>query len=126
MVCLRRPFWRRWKNFLITFTWASPAASFACATADSIPSTIYSIPPSSPVYNVTYVTQTNPTPTTVESSYTSGYFGTFVVGMSAVAGARRAGDGGRQLLLAPAQVALDALEHAGMPLESLAGGKMGA
>jgi hypothetical protein len=51
-------------------------------TTDSIPSTIYSIPPSSPVYNVTYVTQTNPTPTTVESSYTSGYFGTFVVGMS--------------------------------------------
>lgn len=51
-------------------------------TADSIPSTIYTIPPSSPVYNVTYVTQTNPTPTTVESSYTSGYFGTFVVGMS--------------------------------------------
>jgi hypothetical protein len=47
--------------------------------ADSIPSEIYSIPPSSPVYNVTYVTQTT-TPTTVESSSTSGYLGMFVVG----------------------------------------------
>ncbi|HEY3496301.1 MAG TPA: hypothetical protein VGK73_16490 [Polyangiaceae bacterium] len=51
-------------------------------TADSIPQEIYAIPPSSPVYNVTYVTQTNPTTTTVESSYTSGYVGMFVVGMS--------------------------------------------
>lgn len=51
-------------------------------TADSVPSAIYTIPPSSPVYNVTYVTQTSATPTTVESSYTAGYFGTFVVGMS--------------------------------------------
>ena len=29
-------------------------------TADSVPKEIYTIPPSSPVYNVTYVTQTNP------------------------------------------------------------------
>ena len=64
----------------VWFVSASPNGPWK--TADSIPSTIYSIPPSSPVYNVTYVTQTNPTPTTVESSYTSGYFGTFVVGMS--------------------------------------------
>lgn len=64
----------------IWFVSSSPTGPWK--TADSIPSTIYSIPPSSPVYNVTYVTQTNPTPTTVESSYTSGYFGTFVVGMS--------------------------------------------
>ncbi len=49
-------------------------------TADSIPSEIYTIPPSSPVYNVTYVTQTNATSTTVESSTTSGYFGAFIVG----------------------------------------------
>ena len=48
-------------------------------TADTIPSAIYTIPPSSPVYNVTYVTHTNATPTTVESSYTSGYYGQFVV-----------------------------------------------
>jgi hypothetical protein len=49
-------------------------------TADSIPQAIYTIPPSSPVYNVTYVTQTNPTPTTVECSHTGGYFGMFVFG----------------------------------------------
>jgi hypothetical protein len=47
-----------------------------------VPSVVYTIPPSSPVYNVTYVTQTSSSPTTVESSYTAGYFGTFVVGMS--------------------------------------------
>jgi hypothetical protein len=52
-------------------------------TADSIPKEIYSIPPSSPVYNVTYVTQTNPTATTVDCSTTAGYFGMFVVGMTA-------------------------------------------
>jgi len=50
-------------------------------TADSVPPDIYAIPASSPVYNVTYVTQTNGTPTTVESSCTSGYFGTFVIGV---------------------------------------------
>lgn len=49
-------------------------------TASSVPQEIYSIPPSSPVYNVTYVTQTSPTPTTVESSTTAGYFGMFIVG----------------------------------------------
>jgi hypothetical protein len=52
-------------------------------TADSVPKEIYTIPPSSPVYNVTYVTQTNPTPTTVESSSTGGYLGMFVIGMAA-------------------------------------------
>ena len=52
-------------------------------TADSVPREIYTIPPSSPVYNVTYVTQTNPTATTVESSTTAGYFGLFVIGMAA-------------------------------------------
>jgi hypothetical protein len=52
-------------------------------TADSVPNEIYTIPPSSPVYNVTYVTQTDPTPTTVESSTTAGYFGMFIIGMTA-------------------------------------------
>jgi hypothetical protein len=52
-------------------------------TADSVPKEIYTIPPSSPVYNVTYVKQTNPTPTTVESSTTAGYLGMFVIGMTA-------------------------------------------
>jgi hypothetical protein len=49
-------------------------------TADSVPKEIYTIPPSSPVYNVTYVTQTNATATTVESSHTGGYLGMFVIG----------------------------------------------
>ncbi len=49
-------------------------------TADSVPQAIYTIPPASPVYNVTYVTVSNPTPTTVETSYSSGYLGMFVVG----------------------------------------------
>ncbi|QNI31963.1 hypothetical protein H7849_23590 [Alloacidobacterium dinghuense] len=50
--------------------------------ADSVPQVIYTIPPSSPVYNVTYVVVSNPTPTTVETSYSSGYLGMFVVGMA--------------------------------------------
>jgi hypothetical protein len=51
-------------------------------TADSIPAVIYTIPPSSPVYNVTYVVVSNPTPTTVEMSYSAGYMGMFVMGMA--------------------------------------------
>jgi hypothetical protein len=47
-------------------------------TAPSVPAEIYSIPPSSPVYNVTYVTQTT-TPTGIIASYTAGYFGSYVV-----------------------------------------------
>jgi hypothetical protein len=47
---------------------------------DSVPTEIYTIPPSSPVYNITYVTQTNVTDTTVESSTTAGYFGAFIMG----------------------------------------------
>jgi hypothetical protein len=51
-------------------------------TADAVPSVIYTIPPSSPVYNVTYVVVSNPTPTTVEMSYSAGYMGMFVMGMA--------------------------------------------
>src|SRR5262249_39006434 len=51
--------------------------------ADSVPKEIYSIPPSSPVYNVTYVTQGNSTADTVECSSTGGYMGMFVIGMTA-------------------------------------------
>ncbi|MDF2191589.1 hypothetical protein [Paraflavitalea sp. CAU 1676] len=50
------------------------------SVADEVPKEIYTIPPGSPVYNVTYVTQTNPTSTTIESSYTSGYLGMFIFG----------------------------------------------
>ena len=53
-------------------------------TADSVPKEIYEIPPTSPVYNVTYVTVSNPTPVVVESSYTAGYVGMFVIGQPLV------------------------------------------
>ena len=49
-------------------------------TAASVPQVIYTIPPSSPVYNVTYVTQVTNSNGNVESSYTGGYLGAFVVG----------------------------------------------
>ncbi len=58
----------------------SRVASGPWKTADTVPPEIYTIPPSSPVYNVTYVTQTNPTSTTVSSSTTAGYFGMFILG----------------------------------------------
>ena len=49
-------------------------------TASSVPQEIYTIPASSPVYNVTYVTQTTTSSGAVESSYTAGYMGAFMVG----------------------------------------------
>ncbi|HEY5973429.1 MAG TPA: hypothetical protein VIU41_01685 [Geobacteraceae bacterium] len=51
-------------------------------TADSVPAEIYTIPPESPVHNVTYVYASNPTPTTVDYSYTAGYLGMFAVGLA--------------------------------------------
>lgn len=52
-------------------------------TASSVPQEIYSIPPSSPVYNVTYVTQSTNSEGNIEASYTAGYLGSFVVGLTA-------------------------------------------
>ncbi|HTU50782.1 MAG TPA: hypothetical protein VMF56_09320 [Acidobacteriaceae bacterium] len=49
-------------------------------TASSVPQVIYSIPPSSPVYNVTYVTQVTTSTGYVQSSYTAGYMGAFIMG----------------------------------------------
>jgi hypothetical protein len=46
--------------------------------ADSIPKEIYSIPPTSPKYNVTNVFIYESTPTTVTTGYTSGYNGEVV------------------------------------------------
>ena len=64
----------------IWFVSVSPSGPWK--TADTIPAVIYTIPPASPVYNVTYVVVSNPTPTTVQTSYTSGYLGVFVLGMA--------------------------------------------
>jgi len=60
----------------------SPNAQGPWTTASSVPQVIYTIPPSSPVYNVTYVTQTTTSSGTVQSSYTAGYMGAFVVGVA--------------------------------------------
>jgi hypothetical protein len=49
-------------------------------TATSVPQVIYTIPPSSPVYNVTYVTQTTTSDGNISASYTAGYLGAFVMG----------------------------------------------
>jgi hypothetical protein len=49
-------------------------------TAPSVPQEIYSIPPSSPVYNITYVTQETLSSGEIYSSYTAGYMGTYVCG----------------------------------------------
>jgi hypothetical protein len=57
----------------------STAAQGPWTVASSVPQVIYTIPPSSPVYNVTYVTQTTDSGS-VQSSYTAGYLGAFVVG----------------------------------------------
>jgi len=62
----------------VWFTSGSPQGPWT--TAASIPQAIYSIPPSSPVYNVTYVTQTTTSDGNVQASYTAGYLGAFVTG----------------------------------------------
>src|SRR6266498_1362898 len=58
----------------------SPNPQGPWTTATSVPQEIYTIPPSSPVYNVTYVTQTTNSDGTVQASYTAGYLGAFVLG----------------------------------------------
>src|SRR6184192_4385122 len=58
----------------------APAPTGPWTTCMSVPQEIYTIPPSSPVYNVTYVTQTTNSDGTVQFSYTAGYLGAFVLG----------------------------------------------
>ena len=60
----------------VWFTAAAPAGPWAVAT--SVPSVLYTIPPSSPVHYVTYVKVYQATPTTVTTGYTPGYYGTVV------------------------------------------------
>jgi hypothetical protein len=61
--------------------YTSSSAQGPWVLATSVPQVIYTIPSSSPVYNVTYVTQTVTSTGTVQSSYTAGYMGAFVVGV---------------------------------------------
>jgi hypothetical protein len=58
----------------------SPNSQGPWTTCTSVPQEIYTIPPSSPVYNVTYVTQTANPDGTVQASYTAGYLGAFILG----------------------------------------------
>jgi hypothetical protein len=62
----------------IWFTSTTPLGPWTTAT--SVPQVIYTIPPSSPVYNVTYVTQTVTETGNVEASFTAGYLGGFITG----------------------------------------------
>ncbi len=56
---------------------ASKSPNGPWLVADSIPKEIYTIPPSSPVHNVTYVHVYDSTPTYVTYGYTTGYYGVY-------------------------------------------------
>ena len=58
----------------------STSAEGPWKTADSVPKEIYTIPASSPVYNITYVTQTTTSSGATEASSTAGYLGVFIIG----------------------------------------------
>jgi hypothetical protein len=60
----------------------STGAQGPWTTAPSVPREIYTIPASSPVYNVTYVTQYTTSTGEIEASTTAGYFGAFIVGVT--------------------------------------------
>jgi hypothetical protein len=60
----------------VWFVGDTPTGPFA--VADSVPAAIYSIPPSSPVYNVTYVRIYDSTPEYVVYGYTAGYLWGFL------------------------------------------------
>jgi hypothetical protein len=64
----------------IWFVSANPQGPWQ--TAQSVPQVIYTIPPSSPVYNVTYVTQVTTSDGNVQASYTAGYTGVYVIGVA--------------------------------------------
>jgi hypothetical protein len=56
----------------------APSANGPWSVCASVPSEIYTLPPTCPLYNVTYVRVDRSTPTTVVCSYTSGYSGEYV------------------------------------------------
>jgi len=60
----------------VWFISTAPAGPWTYCT--SVPAAIYTIPPSNPHYNVTYVVVQSSTPTTVVYSQTSGYSGQYV------------------------------------------------
>jgi hypothetical protein len=68
----------------VWFDSATPDGPWALAA--SVPEEIYQIPPSSPVYNATYVKIYDSNPQTVTYGYTSGYMGGFIAGSVVVWG----------------------------------------
>ena len=62
----------------------APTPTGVWTVCDSVPAAIYTIPPSSPKHNVTYVTVYESTPTTVVTGYTSGYSGATVAATGVV------------------------------------------
>jgi hypothetical protein len=60
----------------VWFSGAAPDGPWSLCT--SVPPAIYTIPPSSPQYNVTYVTVQDSSPTTVTYAQTAGYSGEYV------------------------------------------------
>lgn len=66
----------------VWFVSSSPTGPWTIAT--TVPEAIYTIPPSNPVYRVTYVKVEGSTnPNEVVCSYTAGYYGAYVAGMAA-------------------------------------------
>jgi len=62
----------------------APAPTGVWTVCVNVPKAIYTIPPTSPKYNVTYVTVYESTPTTVVTGYSSGYSGETVAATGAV------------------------------------------
>lgn len=62
----------------------APASTGPWAVCTSVPAVIYTIPPSNPLYNVTYVKVYDTTPSTVVVGYTGGYSGEYVAATGAL------------------------------------------
>ncbi|MBX3354567.1 MAG: hypothetical protein KF724_02590 [Phycisphaeraceae bacterium] len=62
----------------------APAATGPWTVCTAVPSVIYTIPPTSPVYNTTYVKVYSATPSTVTVGYTEGYNGAYVAATGAL------------------------------------------
>jgi len=62
----------------------APAPTGPWTVSSSVPQVIYTIPPTSPVYNTTYVIVYDSTPTSVVYGYTGGYNGEYVAATGAL------------------------------------------
>ena len=63
---------------------AAPAAAGPWIVCTAVPDVIYTIPPTCPLYNCTYVRVYSSTPTTVVYGYTDGYSGEYVAATGAL------------------------------------------